>query len=401
MQESIRLPKMELSMEEGRIQKWLVTAGIFIKKGEIIAEIETDKAVVELEMPQDGSILSFIAKEGELVPVGSAIAELASNSAISSEVNAASSNAQTEKAATPIITAALSERIAISPAARRRARELGVDYTKLKGTGPRGRIVFRDLELAGQAVMAAVQPETELKSNLPIAGGQPLSKMRRTIAKRLLESVNTIPQFSIKKSVDVSKALEIKQVIQGSLAKSGIKLTFTDFLISAVAQALNKHRSLNASFIGSPYDADCFIVEHPDVNIGLAVSTDAGLVVPVLHKPDELSIASIARLRMSKIDSVRKQSLKAEDLQGGTFTISNLGMLDVDEFQAIINPPEAGILAVGSIRQAPVLIDGKLEFRPTLILTGTFDHRVVDGAAAARFMQTLSEQLQSDEWILV
>jgi pyruvate dehydrogenase E2 component (dihydrolipoamide acetyltransferase) len=396
MQESIRLPKMELSMEEGRIQKWLVSVDIPIKKGEIIAEIETDKAVVELEMPQDGIIQSFLAKEGDLIPVGSAIAELKSASE-GTALQTTANNSPVEV----IPQVVFSERIAISPAARRRARELGVDYSKLKGTGPRGRIVFRDLETAVQAVEAAVQPE--ITSNVPTAtaGGKPVSKMRRTIAKRMLESVNTIPQFSIKKNVDVTKPMEIKQIIQASLAKSGIKLSFTDFLVSAVAQALDKHRTLNASFIGSPYDADCSILEHSEVNIGLAVSTEAGLVVPVIHKANELSISAIAKLRMSKLDNVRMQTLKADELQGGTFTISNLGMFEVDEFQAIVNPPEAGILAVGNIRQMPVLIEGKLEFRPTLTLTGSFDHRVVDGAAAAEFMRSLAKQLQSDEWILM
>ncbi len=396
MQELIRLPKMELSMEEGRIQKWLVEAGVYVKKGEIIAEIETDKAVVELEMPQDGAIQRFLAEEGELVPVGSAIAEL---------------NAKLTEAAAgqPVpykeqIETGDNQRIAISPAARRRARELGMDYTKLTGTGPRGRIVSQDLENAARAPEFGVHPERG--GPLEVGGRQeitkhPLSKMRRTIARRMLESVNTIPQFNIKRTVDVSKPLEIKQVLQRSMAKIGIKLSFTDFLISAVAQALSKHRSLNASFIGNPQEENCSIIEHKAIHIGLAVSTESGLVVPVIRDADQLTVSALAKLRTAKLESVRKQTLKADDLQGGTFTISNLGMFDVDEFQAIVNPPEAGILAVGSIRQAPLLIEGKMEFRPVITLTGSFDHRVVDGAAAAEFMGSIAKQLESDEWILM
>jgi len=401
---------MELSMEEGRVQKWLVTEGLFIKKGEIIAEIETDKAVVELEMPQDGMIRKFLVKEGELAPVGAELAELQTGSVKAEEAGSS-----------PIISLDVAEskpRISISPAARRKARELGVDYTQLVGSGPRGRIVYRDLELAaGVATGAAVQKisdpigkieqlvtVTQSTTKAVISGNSvvvPLSKMRRTIARRLLESVNTIPQFSLKRTVEVSKLLAVKQAIQGSAVRAGIKLTFTDFLISAVAQALGAHPALNASFVGSPLDEDCYILQHEAVNIGLAVSTETGLVVPVLHNADKLTIPQIAKLRMTKVDNVRKNTLKSDDLQGGSFTISNLGMFNVDEFQAIINPPEAGILAVGSIRQAPLLIEGKLEFRPVITLSGTFDHRVVDGAAAAAFMHSLAEQMESDEWSLM
>ncbi|OCT15435.1 hypothetical protein A8709_15265 [Paenibacillus pectinilyticus] len=412
MQESIRLPKMELSMEEGRIQKWLVSEGTYVKKGEIIAEIETDKAMVELEMPKDGTIHRFLAQEDELVAVGAPIAELQEAAALAvveprEAVKVSSPAAMVVEPVTAAVPRDI-RRIAISPAARRRARELGVDYTMLVGTGPHGRIVYQDLERA--AALAAVATATATKAgqvtqvaevNSVELKGKPLSKMRRTIARRMTESVNTIPQFSIKKTVVVTKPLEIKQVIQASLAKSGVKLSFTDFLISATAQALSKHRAINASFIGNAMEENCSIIEHDAINIGLAVTTDAGLVVPVFRHADELGVVGIAKMRTAKLESVRNQSLKSDDLQGGTFTISNLGMFEVDEFQAIVNPPEAGILAVGSIRQAPIVINGQVEVHAVMTLTGTFDHRVVDGAGAAAFMRTLAELLQSDEWILL
>jgi pyruvate dehydrogenase E2 component (dihydrolipoamide acetyltransferase) len=404
MTETIKLPKMDLSMEEGRLQKWLVPTDVQIKKGHVIAEIETDKAVVELEMPQDGVITKFLVQENEKIPVGYPIAELKSTTKFENNVTLTHQDA-------PIapIKEAYQIRSIISPAARRRAMELGLDYTNIIGTGPKGRIIYQDLEQAAikqnknssTNVLTSVFNEPNVVQQVVSSEVQPLSNMRRTIARRMLESVNQIPQFTIKNTIDVTKPLQIKQTIQHSLERSGVKISFTDFLVQAVAHALYQHRDLNASFIGDPWDDKCHIEVHSSINIGLAVSTETGLYVPVLHDVQGQSLYEIAKLRTKKIESVRKQTLKATDLQKGTFTISNLGMYEVDEFEAIVNPPEAGILAVGRIRQAPLLIDGKLEFRSVMTLTGTFDHRVVDGSLAAEFMRTLSQYLQSDEWKLI
>lgn len=468
MNETIRLPKMDLAMEEGRLVKWHVGTGASLVKGDVIAEIETDKAIVELEMPQDGVIAAILAEEGETLAVGQPIAELAAAGSAASggsaepapaiaaasiaaattvapsaavavqsaqahadpmSATSSASTASTQHAALNAGKAANAAaagqspgaRVAASPAARRRSRELGVDYATLTGTGPRGRVLVQDIELAASRLSATkATAERSLSAPTPVAvtAGTavtspnratapegsvilPLSGMRRTIARRMVESVTTIPQFALKAAADISAPMRLKAVIDPSLAGRGFKLSLTDFIVAATARALRKHPALNASFVGSPFEEDSHILRHGAVNIGMAVAADRGLLVPVLHNADQLSLVEIAKLRVARVEAAKRQALKPDEMRGGTFTISNLGLFGIEEFQAIVNPPEAGILAIGAAKETPRLIDGKLEFRPILTLTGTFDHRVVDGADAAAFLRSIADQLESDQWQLI
>ncbi|WP_127584736.1 dihydrolipoamide acetyltransferase family protein [Paenibacillus koleovorans] len=395
MSKLILLPKLSLTMDEGKIAHWIAPLGKWIAKDDVIAEIETDKAVVELPMPEDGVIERFLVEAGEEVLVGAPIAILLGKE------NAPLSAPPPKREESPTF------HVAASPSARRRARELGVDYRTLTGSGPGSRIVHRDIEFAAsQQASADVAPPVPSSDAVPKATAGtgrkvPLSPMRRTIAKRMLESVQTIPQFSITRRVDVTSLLNLKQLIQSSLMKKQIKLSLTDFIIQAVADTLLEHPSLNASFIGHPQDEECHIALHEHVHVGLAVSVDNGLVVPVIHEAEKLSVAEIASMRMERVNAIRNRTHKASDLQGGTVTVSNLGAYEVEQFQAIVNPPESLILAVGAVREEVMAISGKMEVRTVMQLTGSFDHRVIDGAPAAEFMRDLVNRLQSADLRLI
>jgi pyruvate dehydrogenase E2 component (dihydrolipoamide acetyltransferase) len=303
----------------------------------------------------------------------------------------------------------------VSPSARRRARELGVDVSALQGSGPGGRIVHRDIERAAEELEAALQRSAAAapidrrpalaQPSLPAAAasdnGVTLTAMRRTIARRMLQSVQTIPQFPLTYRIDMTNMLRIKQLIQGSLLRKQIKLSLTDFMIKAVAETLLNHKALNASFVGDPLEENCRIVEHSHVNAGLAVAVEGGLMVPVIHEAERLSIAEIAAVRMARIEALRSKSYAVSELQGGTFTLSNLGSFGAEQFQAIVNPPESFILAVGTVQDEVVAHEGRMEIRPIMRMTGTFDHRLIDGAPAAAFMQELAGRLESEDWQLI
>lgn len=417
MTKSIRLPKMSLSMEEAIIVRWLVEAGRPIGKEEPIAEVETDKATVELPMPEDGVIDRFLVEAGDTVSVGQPIALLRGEAGQPAAIMPAAVPARTAAPSQSQAVGAVAmreqkppQRIAISPSARRRARELGVDIFAVHGSGPGGRIVHRDIERAAQQAERRLSPSAAdgLASGgncAPGAGamaeGRPLSGMRRTIAKRMTHSAQTIPQFSLTFRVDMTNMINIKQLIQGSLMRKQIKLSLTDFIVKAAAETLALHPELNASFIGDPETDDARIVEHPHVHAGLAVAVDGGLMVPVIHHADKLSIAEIAAARMARVGALRSKTYTMDDLQGGTFTLSNLGHYGVEQFQAIVNPPESFILAVGSVVDEVVVRGGRTEVRPMMRITGSFDHRIVDGAPAAAFMSELVKRLESEDWQLI
>lgn len=424
MSKCVRLPKLSLSMEEGTIVNWTVPLQQPIAKDEVIAEIETDKAVIELQMPHDGIIERFLVEAGATAAVGEPIALLKEEGNGKTAVSAEIGNplAEPKKRRTFI---------AISPSARRRARELEIDYSLVKGSGPNGRILHRDIENAKSQLPWAVQelreacsPPSSTVTSSPVSASSPasptlaasastaasavpqvrklaLSSMRRTIARRMLDSVQTVPQFAITRRVDVSNMMKIKSTIQNSLLRKQIKLSLTDFIIRAVAETLVKYPALNASFIGHPDAEDSHIIEHDHVNVGLAVSVDGGLMVPVIHEAERLSISEIAAARVGRIDAIRNRAYIPAHLQGGTVTISNLGAHGVEQFQAIVNPKEGFILAVGAVREEVVSISGKMEIRKMMNMTGSFDHRLIDGAPAAEFMNDLVQQLESDDWYLI
>jgi pyruvate dehydrogenase E2 component (dihydrolipoamide acetyltransferase) len=230
--------------------------------------------------------------------------------------------------------------------------------------------------------------------------------MRRTIARRMTLSVQTIPQFTLTFRVDVTNMMKIKQLIQGSLLRKQTKLSLTDFIMKAAAETVALHPTLNASFIGDPGKDDARIVEHDEINVGLAVSVDGGLMVPVIQHADQLSVAEIAAARIERINALRGKSVPVAaptkaNQQGGSFTVSNLGHYGVEQFQAIVNPPESFILAVGAIQEEVVVRNGQTEVRPIMRITGSFDHRIIDGAPAAAFMSELVKRLEAEDWQLI
>ena len=398
MATEVILPRLGQGMESGTIVRWLKSEGEPVEKGEPLFELDTDKVTQEVEAETNGVLLKIAVTEGE-VPVGETVAfigtegedvpEVASKASAPPEPEAASNSllqAKEEPTAAP--PASGNGRIKASPLARRLARERGIDLTALRGTGPEGRIVADDVEHA-EAGAPAATPASDSLLQPPVTSGEiqrvPLSNVRKTIARRLTEAWQ-IPVFQLQASADMTRVNAL--VARLRERDPGVRLTVTDVLTKVCAQALMRHREVNAEFMEEA------ILLHPSANVGLAVAAPQGLVVPVIRSAERLSLTEIARVRGDLVGRARENKLRAEDLEGGTFTISNLGMYAVQSFTAVLNPPQAAIVAVGATEDRVVPADGGTAVRPMVTLTGTFDHRAVDGAPAAAFLQTLRESLE-------
>jgi pyruvate dehydrogenase E2 component (dihydrolipoamide acetyltransferase) len=417
MANEVKLPRLGQGMESGTIVKWLKSEGDRVEKGEPLYELDTDKVTQEVEAEASGVLLKIAVQEGE-VPVGETIAVIGeegeeapdlssgSNGSAAKEVEEdakeegspaparedereegreASSGAreQIAEARQPEATRD-GGRVKASPLARRIARERGIDLASLSGTGPEGRIVAEDVERAevGAAPAApAAAPSAEGEVEV-----EQLSSVRRTIARRLTEAWQA-PAFQISMSADMTRAKELHARL-AELAGDGPKPTLTDILTKASAAALMRHRAVNARFTGEA------IERYPSADIGLAVAIPDGLVVPVIRGSDRRTIAEIAAVRVDLVERSRTGKLKQEDLEGGTFTISNLGMYGVEQFVAVLNPPQAAILAVGAVEDRPVARDGELVVRPMMTMTMTSDHRALDGATASDFLRTVKSFLE-------
>jgi pyruvate dehydrogenase E2 component (dihydrolipoamide acetyltransferase) len=403
----IKLPRLGQGMESGTIVKWLKSEGERVEKGEPLYELDTDKVTQEVEADASGVLLQIAVQEGE-VPVGRTIAVIGQegeevpasrNGGEEPAPGSAESDVQTVEAPSqaPAREPEREEvreepgerevpaqrdggRVKASPLARRIARERGVDLSSLAGTGPEGRIVAEDVERA--QVGAAPAPAAA-----PVPAGEverrELTSIRRTIARRLTEAWQ-IPVFQLQTSVDMTRANALVE----RLREGGTKATVTDVLTKVCAEALMHHREVNAQW------TDEAILLFPSANVGIAVATQQGLVVPVIHGAERLRLAEIAAARAEVVGRARDGKLAREDLEDGTFTISNLGMFRVESFTAVLNPPQAAIVAVGATEEKPVALDGEVVVRPMLTLTATFDHRAVDGAPAAEFLQTAKELLE-------
>jgi pyruvate dehydrogenase E2 component (dihydrolipoamide acetyltransferase) len=373
-------------MEAGTIVKWLKSEGEPVKKGEPLYELDTDKVTQEVEAEADGVLLKIAVESGETA-VGTTIAVIGSadESFDSSGLGngAAKVESKPEPARKPeapppeALVHAAEGRLKASPLARRIARERDIDLAQVAGTGPDGRIVAEDVERAAAAPprpVAAPVPSGEVES-------VPLSSIRRTIARRLTEAW-TVPVFQLTVSADMTRANEV--VAAHREANPDVRLTVTDVLTKVCANALVRHRTVNAAF------TDEAILRFPTANVGIAAATPAGLVVPVIRSAERLSLAEIAAARSDLVGRARDGKLKAEDLDGGTFTISNLGMpqYGIEQFVAVLNPPQAAILAVGVTEDRPVARNGEVVVRPMMTMTLTVDHRAVDGAEAADFLRT-------------
>jgi pyruvate dehydrogenase E2 component (dihydrolipoyllysine-residue acetyltransferase) len=393
------MPALEMAQDTGKLVAWRKREGESVSKGEILLEIETDKAVVEIEALADGVLAGVKAAPGDEIPVGQTIAWiLANGEQIPSEdvatranvVSAARPSADASPAQSARENRAAPGRIKISPKARRIAQEHDVDIARLQGSGPDGEVLVADVLAADSA---AANSKSASPAGVKSSGqqpAQPLSAVAKLMAERTTQSWTTVPHFFVTREVDASGLNAAREKVSASAGSSnGVKVTHTDLLISAVARALEKHSRLNASWTGRE------VQYHEDINLGVAMAVEDGVVTAVIRSANKTALPEIARQRKDLADRARSGRLRPEDISGATFTISNLGMYQVDAFTAIIVPPQAAILAVGAIADRVVAVEGKPAVRPMISLTLSCDHRVVDGAHAAEFMQTLAAAMQN------
>jgi pyruvate dehydrogenase E2 component (dihydrolipoamide acetyltransferase) len=412
MASEVKLPRLGQGMESGTIVKWLKTEGDRVERGEPLYELDTDKVTQEVEAEAAGVLLKIAVAEGE-VPVGQTIAvigeegeevSLEPSSGDGAAAQEVAEDTQEEGSPGPAREeerergreAVETEqpptrdggRVKASPLARRIARERGIDLASLSGTGPEGRIVAEDVERAGAGAAPAEAPT-------PIAVGEveqrPLTSIRKTIARRLTEAWQ-IPVFQLLASADMSRATALVARLRED--EDGPKATITDLLTKVCAAALVRHREVNAQW------TDDAILLFPTANVGIAVATPQGLVVPVIRGAERMRLTEIAAARADLVARARDGKLQRVDLEDGTFTISNLGMYKVEQFTAVLNPPQAAIVAVGAIEERAVPLEGGPVVRPMMTLSATFDHRAVDGAPAAGFLQTVKELLEEPALML-
>jgi len=393
MATEIKLPRLGQGMESGTIVKWLKSEGDEVEKGEALYELDTDKVTQEVEADASGVLLKIAVAEGE-VPVGKTIAvigeqgesvevaddaqEEGSPARAREEDRARGREAPSEQVTEIKQPSTTNGRIKASPLARRIARERGIDLSDVAGTGPDGRVVAEDVERAA-ATGAPVAPPASAPTAPPQEVElEQLSSMRKTIARRLTEAWQA-PVFQLGISVDMGRTLEVRKRLVELNADSA-KPTVSDLLTKVCAMALMRHRAVNALYKGDAIEL------YPTANIGIAVAIPNGLVVPVIEGCERKTIAEIASARVELVDRARSGRLQQGDLDGGTFTISNLGMFGIERFIAVLNPPQAAILAVGSTEEKPVVVDGQVVVRPRLELTLTCDHRAIDGATGAQFL---------------
>jgi pyruvate dehydrogenase E2 component (dihydrolipoamide acetyltransferase) len=404
---SVVMPALEMAQETGKVVSWRKREGQQVVKGEPLLEVETDKAVVEVESPGDGILSAISAHEGAVIPVGQTIAWLLAPGEAApvttapaqtgrrSDSAASAVSAATAAASVPAAVAPSEARI--SPKARRLAREHGVDVTRLRGSGPGGEILAEDVMSAAKASSSAVAPApagiAAVGAATPgqaVAGEiEQLGTVGRLMAQRTAQSWTTVPHFFIIRDADASGLVEFHDRVAVEVERArGFKATLTDVLIALVARVLAKHPRMNASWTAEG------IRLNSDINIGLAIAVEEGVVAPVLRKANLSTIEEIALRRRELAERAKAGRLQPADIAGGTFTISNLGMYNVDTFTAIIVPPQAGILAVGRVGDRVVAIDGKPAVRPMLSLTLSTDHRVADGARAAQFLNDVVDAIR-------
>ena len=378
MPTNVIMPALELAQETGKVLRWLKSPGDTVRKGESIVEIETDKVTVEIEAPASGTLSDVTARAGDVVPVGQAIALIvAPGEAASPLARKVAEQEHSTAAAVPAARLA-----AASPKARRLAAERGRDVSALRGSGPGGAVLAAD-------VATAKLPEVPPARSVEAPG---VSTVWRIMAERMTASWTTAPHFYLVREVNVSRLVSW---LEKARKQTGAHVTYTDLLVKLVAAAISQHPAVNASW------KDGAIVRNADINIGLAVAIDDGLVVPVLHRADTLSLAELATRREDLVSRAQAGKLRPPDIQGGGFTISNLGMYGVDAFNAIVNPPQAAILAVGRIADRVVAQDGQPAVQPTMVLTLSCDHRALDGARGAQFLGALAELIEEPLALLV
>ncbi len=398
MSTDVKLPRLGQGMESGVIVRWLKAEGDAVSKGEPLYELDTDKVTQEVESELDGVLTKILVREGD-VEVGATVAVIDGGGEDGNGQRPQADAAPEPPAAPPAeepvaagVAAGASAdersttavertgRVKASPLARRIARERGVDLASLRGTGPEGRILAEDVE------QAAARPTAPPTAPAPLPAGEvevvALTSIRKTIARRLTEAW-TAPVFQLGVSADMTDVVALREELVARLREGDAKPTVNDVLVKLAAVALMRHIPVNATFAGEE------IRRHPNAHVGIAVAAPQGLVVPVIRDADRSTVQEIARARADLVTRARDNKLTLQDMEGGTFTISNLGMFGVEQFTAVLNPPQIAILAVGAVKDEPVVREGELDVAPILRMTLTCDHRAIDGADGAQFLQTL------------
>ncbi len=407
----VKLLQLSPSMDEGTVTTWLKKEGDQVEEGEELYEVESDKVSAPVKSPATGIVHQLTAKEGETVPVGALLAIIALPG---EELEAPAAVAQVEPAAapapevsapapaapTPVAQTSRAGRKFVSPRARRVAKELGVDPTTLTGTGPGGRVLERDVVAASKAAPApAVAPAAPAPAPAAMPGAFDavrLAGMRKAIAERMHHSKTTTAPVTLTSEVDMSEVAKLRSQINTEWeSKFNIRVSYTDVIVRAVTKALGEHPAVNASLV------DQEIRRHNDINVGVAVALDEGLIVPNIPNADQKSLLEISTAIRELADKARAGSLSHTEVTGGTFTITNLGTYGVEAFTPIINYPECAILGVGRIADRAVVRDGEIVVRPTMWLSLTFDHRIVDGAPAAQFLARVQDLLESPYLLFV
>jgi len=433
MATKVHMEALSPTMEEGQVVKWLKAEGDEVSNGEILAEIETDKATMELVARGDGVLRKILLAEGSTAPVGDVIAVIAAAEEDISDVtgDAGSSGGDSDESGSDdgeeeapekagkeeaseskadeaeskpdsaeegtsagAKSADSSGRVKASPVARRLAEEEGLELRSIEGSGPGGRIVKSDVERAAREAPAAAadKPSFAPRFVAPESGEDyqdlPLSQMRKTIAKRLVESIGPVPHFFLTVDVNMERAVEARKKVNALLETEGVKVSFNDIVLKATASALRKHPECNAHWGGD------HIRQFNRVHLGVAVAIEDGLITPIVRDAHLKGLAEIGPEVRELAGRARKKKLKPEEYTGATFSVSNLGMFGIEEFTAVINPPEAGILAVGALEERAVVENGEVRVQPRMKITMSCDHRVIDGALGAAFLRTLKAILE-------
>ena len=417
---AVEMPKMSDTMEEGVLVSWLVEEGASLSSGDIIAQVETDKATMDLEVYDDGILLKIVSQEGASIPIGGLIAILGKKGEdISDLLSQYGGDGSPTSAATPApsvesmdsvveaepvggdgAVASSDGRVKASPLARRIAADKSVDLGAVTGSGPEGRIIKRDVEAAASSTRQSKPAAPAYSASTADRPSEviPISQMRKTIARRLGESKFSAPHFYLNVDIDMEQAIEARARMNATAENSGrSKVSFNDLVVKASALALKDHPAINASWL----EKEGQMRRHSAIHVAIAVAIDDGLVTPVIRDADKKGLSDIAAESKDLSSRARTRQLGLDEMEGSTFTTSNLGMLGIDHFTAIINPPNACILAIGGIRDVPVVKDGAVVPGKRMTVTLSCDHRIVDGATGARFLASVKAYLEEPTTMLL
>jgi pyruvate dehydrogenase E2 component (dihydrolipoamide acetyltransferase) len=398
------LPLLGLSEEKGTIVRWVKSEGDKVEKGDVLFEVETDKVVTEVESPASGILRKILVPEGVEVPVATVVAVITAIDEELPEEYLVKITPPEETTKLPTSMKAVEKprelakqkparEVRASPVVRKMAKEYGIDLSLVQGTGAEGRIVREDVLRAveeGKRAVVMAEPPAEAEEKVV-----PLSSMRKTIARRMVQSFQSTPHFYLTIEVDTKELEEVRQQLIPSIEeKCGVRLTMTDLLVKIVAKALEDYPELNCAY------EDDSVRLFTRIDIGLVVAVEGGLIVPVIRQANKLNLSQIAKVRAELAEKAKERKVSLEEITGSTFTISNLGMFGIDQFSAIIQPPEGAILAVGRIIDKPVALQGEIVIRPRMTLTLSIDHRVLDGVSGARFLQRVKELTEKPALLL-